>query len=173
MRRLKGQRGNSLVEFALVGIPLIFAWISTVQLALGMWQYHSLQYAVKAAGSFQTHRGANWVQQGNAAAQIKDAAQVLADNVPGVAPSKITVVFKAINTLTSASQTVTCTLNNCLTNTTAWPPTNYNSPGFDVEISASFLFNSGISMVAPGPGPSSVSFGSYQFPGYTKQFILF
>jgi hypothetical protein len=36
MRLRKGQRGSAMVEFALVGVPLLFAWISAVEMARGV-----------------------------------------------------------------------------------------------------------------------------------------
>src|SRR4051794_18293265 len=48
MKRTFGsRRGNSMVEFTLVGIPLIFALISIFELARGMWIYHTMAYAIK------------------------------------------------------------------------------------------------------------------------------
>ena len=52
-------RGNALLEFTLMGIPLIFVLISIVQLSIGLWRYYSLQYAVKAAGSYISMHGAD------------------------------------------------------------------------------------------------------------------
>ena len=34
--------GQSLVEFTLVGIPLIFVLISVFEISRGMWMYHTL-----------------------------------------------------------------------------------------------------------------------------------
>ena len=38
------ERGTTLLEFTLVGIPLIFLLISTVEISRGMWQYHTLAH---------------------------------------------------------------------------------------------------------------------------------
>jgi Flp pilus assembly protein TadG len=46
-RNPKERGGTSLVEFTLVGIPMIFLLISTFEVARGMWEYHTLAYAVK------------------------------------------------------------------------------------------------------------------------------
>jgi hypothetical protein len=48
-----------MLEFALTGIPLIFIWISIVQMAIGMWRYHTIQYAVKTAGAYIVVHGSD------------------------------------------------------------------------------------------------------------------
>lgn len=52
------QRGEALIEFTMVGIPLLFVWISTAEMARGMWQYHTLQYATKMANAYASTHGA-------------------------------------------------------------------------------------------------------------------
>jgi Flp pilus assembly protein TadG len=59
VRPRKNQRGSARLEFALTGIPLIFIWISIVQMAIGMWRYHTIQYAVKTAGAYIVVHGSD------------------------------------------------------------------------------------------------------------------
>jgi len=156
-----------MVEFVLTGIPMIFIWISVVQMSIGMWHYHTLQYAVKAAGAFIAHRGASYTTAGGASTKIQDAAAVLGTAAIGIPDTDIAVTW------TAGASSVTCQLNACKTNTTVWPPTTANTTGTDITIRADWVFNSAISMVAPGPGNGVVKFGSFHLPGYTRQFILF
>ena len=52
-------RGNATIEFTLVGIPLVFVLISTIEMARGMWIYHTLAYAVKEGTRYAVARGQN------------------------------------------------------------------------------------------------------------------
>jgi len=174
MRRRRTQNGSAILEFALAGIVFIFVWIGIVQLAIGMWQYHTLQHAVKAAGAYVSLHGADCsIAPNSCAIQVKDAAQVVRNLAFGINPTIVNMTF----TILAADHTteishVSCRLDNCLsTGTTTWPPAGNNSPGQDFTIKADFLFQSALSMVAPGSGSSQ--FGSVHLAGYTHQLILF
>src|SRR5215212_5363994 len=81
--------GNSLVEFTLVGIPLIFILIATFELSRGMWSYHTLAYAVKSGARYTIVHGQNCaiapnactVTIGQIAATIKSAGVGLPPDV--------------------------------------------------------------------------------------------
>ena len=49
---MRSAKGSTLLEFTLVGIPVIFVLISTIEMARGMWMYHTLCHAVKEAARF-------------------------------------------------------------------------------------------------------------------------
>ena len=175
------QRGSAILEFALTGVPLIFMWISIVQMSLGMWRYHTMQYAIKAAGAYVAVHGADCTVGTNSCGiKVKDAAQVFANSAFGMDQSQVNMTFSVLASdhTTVVGTPITCTLgptggSTCLSNNTSWPPTGNNSPGQDFEIKADYLWRSALAMVAPGPGAGSVRFGTYHLPGYTHQFILF
>jgi len=171
MSRRRRQNGSSMLEFALCGVPLIFVWISTVQMALGMWHYHTLQYATKAAGAYLSVHGANYISQGNSAVQIKDVATVLKNSAIGVPDTDISVTFTAYKADRTTNTTYSCTLSACETDTTTWPPTAYNTVGNDFEIHTLYQWKNSIAMVAPGHG--ATNFAAFWLPGHTHQFILF
>lgn len=164
--------GSAMLEFALCGIPMLFAWISVVQMGIGMWHYATLQYAVKACGAYITTHGQSYISAGNAAKQIQDAAAVLANQAIGIPTNSVQVTFTALNSAGN-SITHTCYLNSCLTDTTTWPPSGYNLDGDDIEVKANYVWSSALAMVAPGPGSGPVNFGAFNLPGYTHQFIVF
>jgi len=172
MARRTPARGSTLLEFTLCGIPMMFAWISIVQMAIGMWNYATLQYAVKACGAYIAVHGASYIAAGNSAVEIENAASILSSQAIGIPNSGIQVTFTAINSGGTAT-THTCYLNSCLTDTTVWPPSGYNAVGDDLEVKANYVWNSALAMVAPGPGAGPVNFGSFNLPGYTHQFIIF
>ena len=65
-RRRRGERGGStLMEFVLVGIPIIFVLISTFEIARGMWAYQTLAYSVKRGLRYAIVHGWNCGQSGN------------------------------------------------------------------------------------------------------------
>jgi hypothetical protein len=162
-----------MLEFALCGIPMVFVWISIVQLAIGMWRYELLQFATKTTGAYIVSHGAGCdINSNTCGIQIKNAAQVMRKAATGIPTSAITMTFTPVDKNHTAKGTsVTCRLDNCLTNTTAWPPAGYRDPGFDTEVSSVFTFRSALWMVAPGAG--KVRFGVYNFKGYTHQMMLF
>jgi Flp pilus assembly protein TadG len=171
MRRRKTS-GSVMVEFVLCGVPMVFVWISTVQMSLGMWHYHTLQYATKAAGAYMATHGASYVAAGNTAPEIENIATVLANAAIGIPASSIQVTFTAFQgNSTATSTTHSCELDTCESDTTVWPPTGYNTVGNDFEIKTEFQWKNALAMVAPGHGTQS--FGAFWLPGYTHQFILF
>src|SRR6185295_19930804 len=140
--RQRNQRGSAIVEFVLVGIPMMFVWISVVQMALGMWHYHTIQYAVKTTGQYIAHHGSGYVSAGNTAKTIGAAATVLASSAIGIPESNVTVTW------TSGATTVTGILSACKTDSTTWPPTVNSGPGQEFTVKADWIFRSAISMYA-------------------------
>ena len=170
------QSGSTMLEFALCGVPLIFVWISTVQMALGMWHYHTLQYATKAAGAYLATHGAGYIAQGNSAIEIENIATVLANAATGVPASSVQVTFTAYKSDRTTNTTHNCELDTCETDTTVWPPNSggYNTVGNDFEIACEYQWKNSIAMVAGGAGGKGVvNFAAFWLPGHTHQFILF
>ncbi len=167
MSRSRRRRGAAILEFTLAGIPLMFVWISIVQMGIGMWHYDTIQYAVKQAGGFIATHGGQYVASGNSPAMIKDAASVLSYWAIGIPRSQMNVTF------TSGNQSHSCRLDNCLTDATTWPPTIASAPSTVITVRADYIWHNALAMVAPGPGCKVVSFGAFNLPGYTRQFILF
>src|SRR5262249_55135964 len=139
------------------------------------WHYHTLQYAVKATAMYVAHHGAGCASPNTCSIQIKDAANILKTNAIGIPSNEITVDWTAYkdSAASTPSATITCTLNNCISNTTAWPPAGYTAVESAVEIKADYVFKSALCMVAPGPGAKVVNFGQFHLPGYAFQQILF
>ncbi|HUP02678.1 MAG TPA: TadE family protein [Bryobacteraceae bacterium] len=175
-RRRNRRRGTALVEFAMIGAPLIFIWISVFQMAIIEWRYHTLQYAVKMTTSYMSTHGSDCSTGGNTCSiEIENAAQILENAAVGIPPKAISVTFTPIGsdhvTAAGGSYPLTCTLDQCLTNTTSYPPTGYGDRGCDIKITASYTFNSMLGMFVPGQ--NSVHFGTYTFTSDSQQAILF
>ena len=166
-----------MLEFTLVGIPLIFLWLSVVQMGIGMWQYHTIQYAVKAAASYASVHGATCASPNSCFVNVSDVVNMFQTNAIGVPMSKVAL------TLTSQNASVTCpVVSSCSSNaswSTTWPPTanNDNAVGSWIKIRADYTFNSALAMFWPGAGAvqfgSSAGAGAFDFPGYSYQLIQF
>jgi len=170
MRNKRRERGNTIVEFTLAGIPVVFLIYSTIQLGLAMWNYHTLAYAVHEGAHYAAVRGQGCTTGGNSCGTTVGAlAQQIANAAIGIPSDKVNV------TLTTASgQTQQCApLSTCFSSSTAWPPaTNSdNVPGKGVTVSAKYLFPSALAMFWPGAGVSKV--GVIALPATSTQQILF
>jgi Flp pilus assembly protein TadG len=173
MPRREQQRGGAMVEFTLTGIPLIFIMISIVQMSIGMWHYHTLQYAVKEAGAYLSIHGSSTGYCKANACQIQNVAAVLKTDAIGIPASSINVTFTPVSSADHATSgtAYSCRLDNCVSDSTTWPIAGFNSIGSEFEIKALYQWNNALAMVAPGGG--TVRFNSYWFPGYTHQIIMY
>ena len=166
MRRRK-QRGSAMVEFVLTGIPLIFMWIGIFWMSFGLWEFHTLQYAAKAANSYLAVHGASYVNVAGTGIKVKDVANVFAANAVGIVPKSVTLTLTA-----GAGSTKTCRLDTCQSDTTQWPPTTANSIETDIKLQAAFTFKAPFAMWTPAHGVTKFA-NSYSLSGDSHQQILF
>jgi Flp pilus assembly protein TadG len=167
MKRKSARQGSSMLEFILVGIPIIFVLISTFELARGMWNYHTLAYAVKEGTRYASVHGVNCATSPNTCTvTIAQIAQKILDAGIGLPSTQLRLTF------TYSGGTTTCTANNCLTNNTVWPPAPGNVVGSDIQIAANLPFQSAISMFWPGAG-GGTNFGTFNFPASSRDTVQF
>ncbi|HTT61778.1 MAG TPA: TadE/TadG family type IV pilus assembly protein [Bryobacteraceae bacterium] len=165
MRERKGRQGNAIIEFTLVAIPLIFILISIVEICRGMWDYHSLAEAVKAASRMVATRGAGCAGTG-CAITVGQIASTISGFAVGMPASSLNVTLK------SSAGDVTCNpLSTCTSNNTVWPPAGGNSAGSDIIITASYNFTSMLMMFVPGT--QGMQFPGVTFTAKSRQVILF
>lgn len=150
MRRNHKERGGStLIEFTLVGIPMIFILISTFELARGMWTYHTVTYAVKEGTRYASVHGVNCTTSPNSCGvTIANIALVIKKAGIGLMPGQLSVTLTP-----AAGSSTTGTLESLLTNNTAWPPSTpsgTNSVGQPVTITAKYPFRSALALFWPG-----------------------
>jgi hypothetical protein len=181
LNRRSRRRGSAILEFAFTGVPLLFMWISTVQMAIGMWHYHTMQYAVKATGHYLAEHGGDCTSPNTCSVTIANLSSIMKTNSIGLPATAMLMTFNSVSSSDHKTvlSSVTCTLTNATTpangcdqNSTTWPPSGNNSAGSEFEIQAMFQWNPAIGMVAPGPG-QSFNFSSFWLPAYTHQVILF
>ena len=170
IRRRQNRRGNSLIEFTLVGIPLIFVLISIFEIARGMWIYHTLAYAVTEGTRYATVHGANCSANGNTCWKtVGDVSAQIQYVGVGLLPDQLMLTFKD-----AAGALPACRLQACLANTTVWPRSggSANLPGMDITISATYPFTSAIAMFWPGAG-QGVVFPTFTLPASSTERIQF
>jgi Flp pilus assembly protein TadG len=166
--RSREHGGTSLIEFTLVGIPMIFVLISVFEISRGMWIYHTLAAGVKAGTRYTIVHGKNCsyspntctVTIGQIAAQIQNAG-------PGLLPDQLTLTFTPAN-----GTATTETLTAALADTTVWPSSTANWVGMDIIISGTYPFSSIISMFWPGAA-SVGPFTTVNFPASSREKIQF
>ena len=95
-------RGSTLVEFTLVGIPLIFIMISVAEMARGMWVYHSLVVAVNSTARLASMHGAGCGSPNSCTITLGTVASNLQTAAPGLIPGLVNL------TLTSPAGTANC-----------------------------------------------------------------
>ena len=142
------ERGACGLEFALVGIPLIFILIGTFEMCRGMWLYHTLAYAVKEGSRYTVVHGQGCsIPPNSCTVTIGQIAAVIQTAGPGLPADAVTLTF------TPARGTpVTCVLQNCVADYTSasWPSAIADAPGEIIQISGVYPFRSGMAMFWPG-----------------------
>jgi hypothetical protein len=172
-RRQSG--GNSLIEFTLIGIPVIFVLISVFQMSCSMWLYHTLALAAKEGTRYSIVHGVNCSLNGNTyCVTVSDLAAVINSAARGLDPNQMTVTLTP-----SQGSATTDTLANLISGPTysaaTWPPSSpngANAVGQPVTISLVYPFNSGISMVWPGSKPTDPH-GRLYLPASSTDVIQF
>jgi hypothetical protein len=163
----KSRRGQSLIEFVLSGIPMIFLIISIIHMALTMWNYHMLAEAVSYTTRIAATKGADCA---GAACQstVGQIAKVLAAHAVGMTPETINITF------TSADGTVVVAnspLSSHLNDATVWPSVQANKQGSAITIAATHPLFGPIAMFWPGSkgslfGPTNLAAQSTQMVVY-------
>jgi len=164
------KKGSVTLEFTLVGIPLIFALISTVEMARGMWLFETQIYAINAGARYVAVHGQGCSSNGSSCSTtIGNIASAIANAGVGLAPADWNVTLYSA----SGSNNQTCyPLSSCLSSSTVWPPSPDNQEGLGVAIAGTYPFNSALSMFFPGSKPTLFA-GTYKLPAYSQQRILF
>ena len=172
VRQRPGCSGNAMVEFTLVGIPLIFILISTFEMGRGMWLYHTLAYAAKEGTRFAIVKGDDCSTGSNSCAvKVEQVAKKIQYAAMGLDPSLMQVRF------ISLTQTVGYeSLQTALSDQTKWPSlgtTDFGgNQGQDLEIDVTYPFTSAITFFWPGAGHGQ-QFGTFTFAAVSKEEIQF
>ena len=165
--RAKRRRGSLMLEFALVGVPTIFLTVSSVETALAMWQYHTLEECAAAGARSVITHGADCaatctVTVGNVITKVVTAGV-------GLDSSKLTV--KLVSASTSPTGTTYFPASSYLSNATTFPPAADAVVGDDITVTVSYQVTNPFVMYWPGAGKMLGS--AYTLGATSRQRILF
>lgn len=137
--------GNALIEFTLLGIPLLFTTTSIVAVSIDMWEYHCLAYASEATARYITMHGATCSQNSNSCTiTVGNVATYFKSQALALDPAQVIV------NITDGSGTTTCNpANSCTASATRFPNAGYNSIGSDVTVKATYILKNPIAMFWP------------------------
>lgn len=167
----QSRRGTATVEMTLVGIPLIFVLISTMEMARGMWIYHTLAYGLKEGTRFAIVHGQNCdaaVIPGNSCLKtVANVATVIQNASIGLDPGQLQVRMQSLT-----DDTGMVTLTTLLSNTSRFPSGAGASMQSPLTFTAQYPFQSAIAMFWPGAG-KGMNFTTVTFPASTQEKIQF
>jgi Flp pilus assembly protein TadG len=174
LKPMRSRRGSALIEFTLIGLPLLFVLISIFEMARGMWNYHTLEEAVEEGTRFESVRGQHLQSQSacmssedSCGASLNGIATALANAAVGLPAAN----WSATLTAGSSSPHSCSPLSSCIGVTTTWPPSGNNAPGTLIQISATYNFQSGLAFF--WPGAAGKAFGTVVMKAYSQQTIQF
>jgi Flp pilus assembly protein TadG len=170
------RRGNAVVEFTVVGIPMLFLWVSVMEMSRAMWQYHTIQYACKMTAAFASVHGATCASPNSCLKNMSDVVATFKTYAIGVPMDKVALKLTSQSSSVSCSQVSTCSSNASWS--TTWPPTSDNAVGNAIQVRADYTFYTALAMFWPGAGKpwsfgSSIGSGKFDLPGYSYQLIQF
>ncbi|HYM05212.1 MAG TPA: TadE/TadG family type IV pilus assembly protein [Terriglobales bacterium] len=171
--RKQRQRGSAMIEFTLVGIPVIFVLISVFEISRGMWNYHTMAYAVREGTRYGIVHGFDCTSDPRNSCQVTlgQVAQRIEWASIGLDPSQLQLTF------TSNGSSITCNLDDktptaCVANATPWPLAPADTPGRNIVISGKMPFQSALAMFWPGAGPG-INFPTMYFTASSSDIIQF
>jgi len=140
------RRGSSMLEFMLLGVPVIFMTLAAFDASLAMWRYHTMAEVVQVGARYISSHGLGCTQSGNSCTvTVGNIISVITQNGLGLDTGKLNV------TLISANANIPCNpVSSCTSNTTVFPQTGDNSPGSDIQVSATYPIDNPIVMFWPG-----------------------
>lgn len=155
-----------MLEFTLVGVPLMLVLVSLFWMSMGMWQYHTLAEAVNATARTASVHGAGCAGK-TCATTVNSVARQIAASAIGIPDSQMNVTLNS-----TATGQVSCNpLTNCYNNSNAFPSSAANTTSTVVTISATYQFSSAISFWSPWSG--GVTFNPIVLGANSTQPIVF
>ena len=104
--------GNTLIEFTLVGIPLVFLLVSVFEMSRGMWLYHTLATAVREGTRLAVvHGGDCNLYPNSCAVTVRTVANRIRDAAVGLPPSDMQNVTLGIESTCEKIRGLAATLS--------------------------------------------------------------
>lgn len=164
---MKRRRGTAMIEFTMVGIPVIFLTASIIEMSIEAWKFESMMYAIQVAARYACQHGRTCTKNSNSCTiEVENVADLISAQAPSLDPSQLNV------TLTTHSASVTCDpLNTCFTNTAQFPSSTDNGVGLPITITATYPMHNPIPMF--WFGSAGVSGSSWTLGATTLQSIVY
>jgi len=177
-RQFNRRRGNALIEFTLVGIPLMFVLFSIFEAARGMWQYVTLCHAVEEATRFAVVHGDNCGASPNACSvTVGDVVTRFGRAGGGLNRDKVQLELRAgcqagaIYSAAACASVKTGTLQSLVSDATTWP--DFGAPGLEsVEVIATYPFETVFAVFWPGVGGTR-SAPSFSLQAVSREMVQF
>jgi len=161
----EGERGNAHVEFALVGIFILFAMISIFDIARGLWIYHTLAQAVRDGTRYAIVHGPRNVNPSTnvrlPGSTLADVLAVVRRSAIGIVPEELTLRFESAGVITCDPNCPGAALGQ------SWPPDG----ALDVSIQAIYPYRSLV--VVYFPGMKGMNFGRFDLGSIARERIVF
>jgi Flp pilus assembly protein TadG len=152
-----------MIEFLLVGIPVLFALLAIAQVSIGMFTYNTLASGVDVGTRYASIHSST----------VGTVAQQIVNNSPGLNPAKLALTFSGTTGGTSTtagtlSTVATCTASACLASATAFPAGNafYDT----LTVSGIYPFATPFAMFWPTVGPMKLA-GTVNLGATTTQLV--
>ena len=164
---MRKRKGSSLLEFSLVGVPLVLISVSIVQMSVAMWQFFTLQHTIQTACRYVTTHSRGCTTNGNSCGlTVGSVATMITGQALALDASKLNV------SLITASGTQLCNpISTCTSNATQFPSSTANAVNQDVAITATYTVTEPLALFWPGSG--LVSGSSMTLGAKTRQRIAF
>jgi len=167
MIRRRRSKGNALLEFTLVGVPMILVFISIFEVGLIMWTYTTLAYAAKELNRYIAVHGKHCSSgTNNCTLTVGNVATAAESYALGLSSSTLNL------TLTSPSTTYNCNpVSSCTSNSNAWPPAADSTVGTLIQVRMQYQVNMVLPMM--WPGSPAATYGGHNLGAYSAQRVLF
>ena len=166
-RAQRTRRGSALLEFTLVGIPMLFISMSVMSASLDMWQFHNLAYGTQMTARYIAMHGRSCTQNGNSCTvTVGNIASYFQGQALALDASKVEVKLQSLG------ETIDCNpLNTCSSNTAMFPNSADNGVKFDIIVTAVYPVTNPIALFWPGAG--SVNPATFNLFATSRQMIVF
>jgi hypothetical protein len=184
------RRGATTIEFALVGIPIMFILISILEISRGMWMWETMAHAVRQGARFAAVHGDNCVTPPNICGRIMaDIGNQIQKAGVGLDPNQFMVTIRIFphsdgaNPVTSDGPQTLAAMESDAQSFSAWTFV-YTPPGAgtssnvsaaqapnEVVVTGNIPFTSALAMFWPGAKP--VNFATMNLSATARERILF
>ena len=162
--------GSAMLEFILAGIASVCLTICTVAVAYGMWNYHTLAYAVHEATRYAAVHGKGCTDPGNnCSVTVGSIMRKIAHNAIGISAERMLVRLST----DSGAQMICNPITACYSSPVVWPPSSNddNQTGKKITVEAQYQFRSALLYLWPGARIQRIA--AVNLPAASTQTIIF